>query len=87
MTFLSDEVRIEADEDKETPAVPFSVTYNMACDKDADGTTFALDPTSIADNDCSPRIRVVSKQGCALIDVNGLWRWVEANWWVASIAS
>lgn len=86
MTFQSDDVCINADVENEVPAVNYSVTYDIECNPDNKDPVMEFVQSSIADNECNPKIRISSKHGCAIIDVNGLWRWVEKNWWVASIA-
>lgn len=62
------------------------IVYEFQCDENAEEDIFSLDPTSVANDDCIPKVIVSSKHGCKEIDINALWRWCESNWWIIAIA-
>ena len=59
--------------------------YEFQCNENIEENFFSLDPASVADDDCVPKIVVSSKHGCKKLDINALWRWCEANWWILAI--
>ena len=85
LTFQSTDVCISADPENDVDEQLYSVTYDITCDKDQSEPVFTVIPTSIQTNDCHPKIQVQSKHGCAVLDVNGLWRWAENNYWIIAI--
>ena len=69
-----------------SPEKNYGFSLKINCDAGAAQTTYDLDPESIAEDQCHPKVIMNSPAGCPVFSMPPLWRWASNNSVIIAVA-